>query len=488
MHFIELKAIYCLIWFFRNEIKILNKKNAVLTALVALEGSSGPIALLVSVLTFLLTGHTLTPVNVTMLLAFIGAQRLNPCCFLAYGWLQIYEAYVSLLRIEDFLLLKDLPAVSCDYTSDESKSELKELKSRLKDHEERVEVNHFDDAMNERGMAIDLCVSNLTCMQVSREEEYILENIDLITESKSLAVITGPVGSGKSTLLSAIAGEVPKKKGTLTRPEKLAYVPQIAWVFSGTIRENILFGLPYDEQMYKRVLRACALVKDMQEMPNGDLTVVGERGEVLSGGQQARVSLARAVYADADLYLLDDPFSALDFKVGQHIFENCIQDFLGDKTRVLISHQEQHMKEATEVVVLYKGRVLGRGTFTDLQGEGFLSTTVNPLHQKAPKDSTFDKKYNEQEEKFIDISDEKDPPSTGEKGLTISDEDRTIGRVSPKLYWDYFRSGTHSMGILSMMFLFPIAQGKPFLSDLMADCVSWKMQKNSTLDKRPAIT
>ena len=182
MHFIELKAIYCLIWFFRNEIKILNKKNAVLTALVALEGSSGPIALLVSVLTFLLTGHTLTPVNVTMLLAFIGAQRLNPCCFLAYGWLQIYEAYVSLLRIEDFLLLKDLPAVSCDYTSDESKSELKELKSRLKDHEERVEVNHFDDAMNERGMAIGLCVSNLTCMQVSREEEYILENIDLITE------------------------------------------------------------------------------------------------------------------------------------------------------------------------------------------------------------------------------------------------------------------------------------------------------------------
>ena len=488
MHFIELKAIYCLIWFFRNEIKILNKKNAVLTALVALEGSSGPIALLVSVLTFLLTGHTLTPVNVTMLLAFIGAQRLNPCCFLAYGWLQIYEAYVSLLRIEDFLLLKDLPAVSCDHTSDKSKSELKELKSGLKDHKERVEVNHFDDAIDERGMAIDLCVSSLTCMQVGREEEYILENIDLITESKGLTVITGPVGSGKSTLLSAIAGEVPKKKGTLTRPEKLAYVPQIAWVFSGTIRENILFGLPYDEQMYKRVLRACALDKDMQEMPDGDLTVVGERGEVLSGGQQARVSLARAVYADADLYLLDDPFSALDFKVGQHIFENCIQDFLGDKTRVLISHQEQHMKEATEVVVLYKGRVLGRGTFTDLQGEGFLNTTVNPLHQKAPKDSKFDKNYNEQEQKFIDSSDEKDPPSTGEKGLTMSDEDRTIGWVSPKLYWDYFSSGTHSMGIIAMICLFPIAQGKPFLSDLMADYTSWKMQTNSTLDKRPAIT
>ena len=179
------------------------------------------------------------------------------------------------------------------------------------------------------------------------------------------------MGSGKSTLLSAIAGEISDASGTITFPGTLVYVPQTPWIFSGTIRENILFGQPYDEPKYNRVIEACALTEDIQRFPDYDQTVVGERGEVLSGGQQARVSLARAVYADADLYLLDDPLSAVDFKVGQHIFETCIKDLLGDKTRVLTSHQEQHMKEADQVIVLYKGRVLEKGSFTELTSERY---------------------------------------------------------------------------------------------------------------------
>ena len=104
-------------------------------------------------------------------------------------------------------------------------------------------------------------------------------------------------------------------------------MPQIPWVFSGTIRENILFGQPYDELRYTRVTEACALTEDIQQFPDYDQTNVGERGVVLSGGQQSRVSLARAVYAEADLYLLGDPLSAVDFKVGQHIFENALKTY-----------------------------------------------------------------------------------------------------------------------------------------------------------------
>ena len=137
--------------------------------------------------------------------------------------------------------------------------------------------------------------------------------------------------SGKSTLLSAIAGEICEVSGTITFQGSFVYLPQTPWIFSGTIRENILFGQPHDETKYTRVIEACALTEDIHRFPDYDQTVVGERGEVLSGGQQARVSLARAVYADADLYLLDDPLSAVDFKVGQHIFETCIKDLLGDK-------------------------------------------------------------------------------------------------------------------------------------------------------------
>ena len=157
-------------------------------------------------------------------------------------------------------------------------------------------------------------------------------------------------------------------------------MPQLAWVFSGTIKENILFGEPFDEAKYNRIIEACALAEDMQQFPNCDQTVVGERGEVLSGGQRARVSLARAVYADVDIYLLDDPLSAVDLKAGQHIFEKCIKGLLGDKTCVLTSHQEQLMKEADNVIVLYKGRVLGKGSFTVLKEDGILNSTVDPLY------------------------------------------------------------------------------------------------------------
>jgi len=150
-----------------------------------------------------------------------------------------------------------------------------------------------------------------------------------------LTVITGPVGSGKSNLLSAIAGEVTYTSGTIDCKGTLVYAPQIAWLFAGTRRENILFGGPFNEAKYTRVIETCALTQDIQQFPDGDQTVVGERGESLSGGQRARVSLARAIYADADIFLSDDPLSNVDFKVGQHIFEKCIKGLLGRKTRVL---------------------------------------------------------------------------------------------------------------------------------------------------------
>ena len=119
-----------------------------------------------------------------------------------------------------------------------------------------------------------------------------------------------------------------------------------------------------------------------QQFPDSDQVVVGERGEVLSGGQRARVSLARAVYADVDIYLLDDPLSAVDFKVGKHIFEKCIKGLLGLKTRLITSHQEQLIKEADNVIVLYKGSVLGKGSFTELKEDGILNTTINPLYKE----------------------------------------------------------------------------------------------------------
>ncbi|XP_078361590.1 ATP-binding cassette sub-family C member 4-like [Oculina patagonica] len=342
------------------------------------------------------------------------------------------------------------------------KSSSEKLKSSLTDHHEKKEVAVADKPVNNLDTPATLCVSGMTYKQIKREDEFILQDIEFTTPPGTLTVITGPVGSGKSTLLSAIAGEISDTSGTITCQESLVYVPQIAWVFSGTIRDNILFGQPYDELKYTRITEACALTEDIQQFPDNDQTIVGERGVVLSGGQQARVSLARAVYADADIYLLDDPLSAVDFKVGQHIFDKCIKDLLGDKTRVLTTHQEQHMKEADEVIVLYKGRVLGKGSFNELQEQGFLNTTIDRFYKKVLTDNKADKDFSGEVEEENEIADRgKIVASTKQyKGLDISQEDRSIGVVSSKLYWNYFRSGMHPLAIFAVFCLCLIAQGK----------------------------
>ena len=430
--------------------------------------SSVSVAALLSVVTLVLTGPPITPVNVFMLLGFLNLAKMQTCVHISSALLQANDAHASLGRIEDFLLLETLPGILPGQTEEGTsnpESSSSKVQSGLSDQQAKMAtVFNPDVVINPLNKPSILCVSNLTNRQIERQDEFILEDIAFSTAPQSLTVITGPVGSGKSTLLSAIAGEISEVSGTITFPGSFVYVPQKPWIFSGTIRENILFGQPHDETKYTRVIEACALTEDIQRFPDYDQTVVGERGEVLSGGQQARVSLARAVYADADLYLLDDPLSALDFKVGQHIFKTCINDLLDDKMRVLTSHQEQHMKEADQVIVLYKGRVLEKGSFTELHEKGILNTTVDPLYQTVQKDSNHGKNaVPEIDQKNRGDGCETMVPLPNEaRGLEISHEDRSIGVVSSKLYWNYFRSGVHWSIIVGVIFLCFIAQGKSF--------------------------
>ena len=450
---------------------IIRKKSAVLSGVAGLEYTSAPMATLVSVITLLLTGRPLTPVNVFMLISYINVLRLSTCIFLAYGMLGTYDAYVSLGRIEDFLLLENVAAgISFDEATGHKSSTGSTLtNSNGCEREVTIEENgnvlstDHDEVKKDPDKPFALCVSNLTYKQTNRDDEFILNDIQFTASPRSLTVITGPVGSGKSTLLSAIAGEVSDSSGTISGRGSLVYVPQVSWIFSGTIRENILFGQPYDELRYARTIEACALYEDVKQFPNGDQTIVGERGAVLSGGQQARVNLARAVYADGAIYLLDDPLSAVDFKVGKQIFEKCIKGLLGDKTRVLTSHQEQHMKEADEVIVLFKGYVLGKGSFTELQSNGVLSTTVDPLYRKVMQENESNNNTEEEdkeEREFSESGGRMVPLASEAKGLEISDEDRTIGVVSSKLYWDYLRSALHPLAIFGILFLCVITQGK----------------------------
>ncbi|XP_045924011.1 ATP-binding cassette sub-family C member 3 isoform X6 [Micropterus dolomieu] len=202
----------------------------------------------------------------------------------------------------------------------------------------------------------------------AKEDPPVLHNINIMVPQGSLLAVVGHVGCGKSSLISALLGEMEKLEGEVSIRGSVAYVPQQAWIQNATVRDNILFGNPYNEQKYRRVLEACALTLDLEVLPGGDMTEIGEKGINLSGGQRQRVSLARALYSDADVYLLDDPLSAVDAHVSKHIFDKLIgpEGVLQGKTRILVTHGISYLPQVDNIIVMVEGRVSEMGSHQEL--------------------------------------------------------------------------------------------------------------------------
>ncbi|KAJ2489954.1 hypothetical protein IWW37_003584 [Coemansia sp. RSA 2050] len=221
----------------------------------------------------------------------------------------------------------------------------------------------------------------LVCMEKGEfkwltAEEPTLRSIDIECKRDQLVAVIGRVGAGKSSLVSAILGDMVKSRGSVTVRGSVAYVPQQAWIMNATLRDNILFGHRFDQVLYDRVLDACALRPDLEMLPGGDMTEIGEKGINLSGGQKARVSLARAAYSRADIYILDDPLAAVDAHVGKHIFTHVLgpQGMLKTRARILVTNAVQYLSNVDSVVMLRNGQVVERGSFShvmDNRGETF---------------------------------------------------------------------------------------------------------------------
>ncbi|CAF4276271.1 unnamed protein product [Rotaria sp. Silwood2] len=215
-----------------------------------------------------------------------------------------------------------------------------------------------------------------------------LSSINIDIESGTFVGIAGVVGSGKSSLFAAILGEMIQTKGEINiNNSSFSYAAQTSWIFSDTLRANILFEKPYDEQRYTKVIRACCLDIDLTMLgPRGDLTIIGEKGVNLSGGQRVRVSLARALYADADIYLLDDPLAALDRIVAKRIYDQCIgpNSLLRNKTRLLITHQTQFLIDTHQTIILAHGCI----------------ETQDEFHELKTKSVDIDDKYSKIEEEI----------------------------------------------------------------------------------------
>ena len=298
-----------------------------------------------------------------------------------------------------------------------------------------------------------LSLNNISCSWSDDTGRKTLTDISLNITGGQLVVVTGPVGSGKSSLLMAILGELPLSAGQISSSANVAYVSQIPWVFSGTVRENITFGRKFDEKKYREVLKACGLLKDLANFAKGDSTRIGERGVSLSGGQRARVSLARAVYSEADIYLLDDPLSAVDAKVGKYVFERCICGLLANRLRVFTTHQLQYIDKADHVVVLREGEVLQEGSYTQLKNTGVIPE-LNSNDACMQKKGKLKARLSNRASVSIDHF------SGSYKDLEEEDEDRMVGSLGWRLYWNYFRAGVPAPLLLCLLVLVILVQGK----------------------------
>ncbi|XP_020296904.1 multidrug resistance-associated protein 4-like isoform X2 [Pseudomyrmex gracilis] len=227
-------------------------------------------------------------------------------------------------------------------------------------------TNHVEEkkqSVNEK-WAINMI--DVTAKWLSKQPENTLEDLNLGIEKGKLYAVIGMVGSGKSSFLSTILGELSLIKGQIKVNGSISYASQEAWVFGASIRQNILFGQPYNRQRYQKVIIACALPRDFEQFPQGDQTIVGERGSSVSGGQKARINLARALYRQSDIYLLDDPLSAVDAHVSKHLFQKCIQRYLAGKTTILATHQLQYIKSVDAIILLEQGKIKYFSHYMDL--------------------------------------------------------------------------------------------------------------------------
>lgn len=292
----------------------------------------------------------------------------------------ISECFVSMKRIEDFLLLpedKDLYSKQQLLKQQKKQQSKKAKKFRKVDSVPDVIVDGFTKAPHKivriDENATEKCVifNNVTAMWANSQSG--IEDVSFEIKGNQFCAIIGPVGSGKSTILHTILHELEIDKGELSVCGVVSYSAQEPWLFEASVRQNILFTEDYDENRYRQVIHVCALERDLELLPYADLTIVGERGISLSGGQKARVSLARAIYRRADIYLLDDPLSAVDSVVGKHIFDNCIKEFLKDKICILVTHQEQYLKASNHIVLMDMGRVQVQGKHARIENVHYQS-------------------------------------------------------------------------------------------------------------------
>ncbi|XP_076167723.1 putative multidrug resistance-associated protein lethal(2)03659 isoform X2 [Ptiloglossa arizonensis] len=447
----------------RREISVIRATSLIRGVTMSFIIFSTRMSLFITILAYVLYGRNITAQKVFMLTAYYNILRQTMTVYFPQGITQIAEALVSVKRLQKFMLNDEIePTKEKKQNKNEGVTEQVKINNDI-NNLTKEENDTKTDQIYSNNYQDDSLISlkNVSAKWLSHKSEDTLKNINIKAKVGELIAVVGQVGSGKSSLLNVILKELPVHTGSVEINGKLTYASQEPWLFAGSVRQNILFGKKMDQFRYDRVVKVCQLKRDFSLLPYGDKTIVGERGISLSGGQRARINLARAVYAEADLYLLDDPLSAVDAHVGKHMFEECIDNYLRGKTRILVTHQLQYLRNVDRIFVMKDGAIQAEGTYDELatMGVDFGRLLENEAHaEEGERSASAPPSRSNSRNASISslnsyqstITDKMDPIEVAES--------RSRGSVAGEVYSGYLRAGGNWCVIIIVFLFFVLAQ------------------------------
>ncbi|EME39299.1 hypothetical protein DOTSEDRAFT_75126 [Dothistroma septosporum NZE10] len=471
---------------------LLSIRNGIMAVSMSLPIFSSMLAFI----TYSTTQHVLNPAPVFSSLALFNALRI-PLNLLPMVLGQVVDANESITRIAEFLAAEEAHddsswendakhAISIEHaeftwernTKNESdgapgqnpkgdkqmklkakqakkdaKAEAKEDKRRLKMIDEKGEFN-----------AVPPTPSSTESL-AEDARPFRIRDVDLIVGRDELVAVIGSVGSGKSSLLAALAGDMRKTDGNVTfGANRRAFCPQSAWIQNATVKDNITFGRDFNKRWYDDVVDACALRPDLEMLPAGDLTEIGERGITVSGGQKQRLNIARAIYFGADIIIMDDPLSAVDAHVGRHIMDNAICGLLKGKARVLATHQLHVLHRADRIVWMKDGGIHKIATFPDLmQYDAEFQDLMKTTAAEETKEEADEVLEDELEDERKDANKKKGKKPSA---ALMQNEERAVKSVGWDVYVAYVKAGGSVMIAPLVLILLMISQGANIMTSL----------------------
>ncbi|XP_045489358.1 probable multidrug resistance-associated protein lethal(2)03659 isoform X1 [Pieris rapae] len=492
----------------KQEIKQIKATSYIRGVLTSFIMFTTRICLFFSILAFVLENNVISAKQVFVVTSFYNILRQTMTVFFPQGIAQVAEATISIKRLQNFMLYEDtskpVPGLAEIQTSKKKEGQVRDstassvkgdldkeketskqsLESPLvpKKHDDKGNGNleapleSGEEDTEELATRVEedargVRLKHATAKWIVSHAENTLTDMSLTIKPGKLIAVIGPVGAGKSSLLHVLLRELPLVSGSVHVGGTVSYASQEPWLFAGSVRQNILFGQAMDRPRYNAVVRRCALDRDFTLFPHGDKTVVGERGVSLSGGQRARISLARAVYKRADIYLLDDPLSAVDAHVGRHLFESCVVGYLRNTTRVLVTHQLQFLRDVDQIIILKNGAIAAAGDFETLSASGLDFATLLARDDQEDEKPAPEDKSNVEEESILQGSFRKRqmsihsvssvdnltataPPEGGREEAEM----RSAGAVSSKVYGAYLRASGNPLLVTLMVMVAVLAQ------------------------------